>query len=173
MEPTREQQIEGQSIPEIHRGNQILWFALLTGGFLITCILYFQMVDHSNFYDQEKFLGSIFMPVAVILTIATFAAARFLMGKRKEAASKVTGLKNKLIDFRQNFVLNAALHEGPTLFCIVLMMLENNGYFLLLAAVNWLLLFTTRPTLEKFKEWYSLTSEEKQELKAAFPNQVV
>ena len=173
MQPSQEQQIANLTVPEIHRANQIIWFALLAGATMIGFIFYFLEGGREGFFNQERFLNSIFTMNAIAVTLFSALGAHFVLKKRKEDAAQIKGLKPKLADFRDNFILNAALHEGPLLICLVFTFIDRNGYFLLLAAVNWILLYLTRPTLEKFKASYSLTSGEKQELKAAFPNQIV
>lgn len=159
------------TIPEIHRANNIIWFAMIAGAVMMSCILIFMTYQSSDFYNQSKFLSSPFMYVALGVTLMTIVATKLVVEKRVQA-STAKGLKEKFEDFRANFILNAALHEGPTLICIIFMMLEHNFFFLVLAVFNLVFLYLTRPTLEKFKTWYQLTSEENQELKSAFPNTI-
>ena len=160
-------QVAHLSLPEIHRANNIIWMALLAGGTLMAGVLFFQSHSHPEFHDFDNFLGSIFMPIAVILTFSTAFFANLIIKKRYEASQQTEGLKAKFSDFRANFIVKAALHEGPMLISIIFMMLENNIFFLLLAAINWVLLYSTKPTIEKFKENYKLSSSEKQELASA------
>ena len=155
------------SLPELHRSNQILWGALLSGGFLIASVLTFLTFEHPDFYNQGKFLNSLFMPIGLLLTFSTGFLANILVKKRLESVEAMQGLAEKFDFYRSNFILKAALHEGPMLICIIFMFLENNFYFLILAAINWIFLYFTRPTIEKFRENYKLSSLEKQELTSA------
>ena len=160
------------SIPEIHKQNQILWFALMAGVALISCVMVTQIYDSPDFYNQSNFLSSSFMYVALGVSLLPMVFAKTLVEKKVQQLA-AQGLKEKFIDYRTNFVFNAAIHEGPALICVVLMFLEQNFFFLVLVIFNLIFLYLTRPTLEKFQQWYQLTGDEKQELKTTFPNEML
>jgi|GEM_PF-5612575 len=156
--------IQQLPIDTIHQQNQILWLSLVGGVVMITATLIYISNGAPEFYNQDHFFNSMFMYIASVLTMVTAIASGPLIKKRIITAD-VKGLKNKFVDFRSNFVLNAALHEGPALISTVFMMLDNNIYFLFFVLINLALLYMARPTIQKFKSWYQLSSAENQELR--------
>lgn len=153
------------NIPDTHKANQILWFCLMAGVIFISALLVYIVRDTSTFLDQNRFLTSMIAAIGAVISLISALFAKMFIRKKVEAANP-KGLKEKFADFRGNFILNAALHEGPAMICAVFMMLEQNFYFIILVLFNVFMLYTTRPTIEKFKQWYSLTNEENQQLKA-------
>lgn len=153
-----------ESIPETHQANQILWLSLMAGVVLITAVLTFMVYDSPTFLDHNRFVTSMFAGIGAVISYSSAFLAKTVI-KNKIGSNNPKGLKEKFADFRSNFILNAALHEGPALVCTVFLMLEANFYFIILVLFNLFLLYTTRPTIEKFKQWYTLTHEEQQALK--------
>jgi len=154
------------TLQENFKGLQVLWISLIMGIVMMT-VLFFSMVYESpNFYDYNTFLKNPLMGIAAFLTaVSVFVPS--LVIKKKIESTNLQGLVEKVADFRSSFIVKAALHEGPALITILFMFLENNFYFLILGLINLFLLYLSRPTVEKFKQWYSLTNEENQELKSA------
>ena len=162
-----ENSINNLSVPEMHKQNTILWTAFLVGGTLMGTIIFFLTYTHPEFYNFDNFLQSPMLIIATAITFLNAFMGERVLKKRYEEAKDLKGLKEKFISSRANFILKAALHEGPLVICIVFMQIENNVYFLILAAINWILLYLSKPTIEKFKENYDLSSSEKQELTMA------
>jgi len=146
---------------------QILWLSLILGVALITAMLTSMVYDAPSYFDYNKFLKSPLMLVALGMSVLSALMVKPII-RKKIASTTPQGLVEKFADFRANFILNAALYEGPALISVVLMFLEQNFYFLPIVLFNLFLLYITRPTLEKFKTWYSLTSEENQAFNATF-----
>lgn len=160
------------SIPEIHEQNQILWGALNAGVVLVLGILTWLVMDSEKFLDPNILFQSVTGISLVVLTgIAGMVVPKIMENKLKK--EKVSGLKEKFIAFRMNFVFNASIFEGLALISAVIYFLEENIFFVFLVLVNLSMLYFARPTLAKFKQWYTLTIEENQELKANFPNEVI
>jgi len=161
-------QLEKLSLHELFRANNILWIALLMGPIMIAIILFMMSKDHPYFYSREAFMNSIFMWVAVAFTVFGVFMSNFMYKKKIEEANSLglSGAKEKMIHYRSGFILRCALLEGPTLMCIIFMFMENNIYFLLLAAILISFQLRTRPSIDQFKNDMQLTSAEKQELGA-------
>ncbi len=157
-----EQQLK-ETITNAYRQNQILWGSLMAGVVMITTVITFITYTTPDFYDYNKFLSNPLMFIAFGLTVSCAFMANFILKKRLESTNH-EGLSAKFEDFKSNFVLNAALHEGPAMISVVFMLLENNGFFIILILINLLLLFNARPTIEKFRNWYDLSAKESDDL---------
>lgn len=153
------------SIPESYKATQILWLALMIGASIITVLLAQMKISEPDFFEIENFLTSIFTVVAVLITFLSIFGANLIVRNRIENLN-LHGLSNKFDDFRSNIVLKTAMHEGAALVCVIFMFLESNFYYVFFVLINLWMLFSARPTIEKFKNWYKLTVEENRELDA-------
>lgn len=155
--------VDNDNIPETHKANQILWFALLVGPIMITLCMVQLNYQEPEFLNFNNFISNIFTAIGAGLTMISFALPNYLVRNRIEEANP-SGLANKFADFRANIVFKCAMHEGPALICTILMHITQNIYFIFFVIINLLLLYTARPTIDKFKAWYKLSNEENKEL---------
>lgn len=153
-----------QTIAQEFKANQILWMAMLAGQVLIATIFIFLLSGEEGSLSFSKFGNSIFMIVAMALTVSCVFLSFYMNNKRKVEIPTLTNFEEKIAHFRSAFIMRAALLEGPALFSLIFMFMEKNLMFLLIALIPMCLFVTIRPTIDSFTNDYQLTSNERNQL---------
>ncbi len=151
---------------EFERGNTILWGALIAGCIMISIVLSSMQYQDPSFYDYENFYRSPFMWFASFMALIGYYFGNLLYKRKATEGAKLSTLNEKIIEFRGSFILKAALIEGPTLISIIFLMIDQNVYFLCIAAILLIAQYLNRPTNERFFNDFKLTSAQKQEFLA-------
>jgi len=102
--------------------------------------------------------------MAPVLVLFGMAAGSFLFKQLRSKAAERESLTAKLSAYQAALIIRYALSEGPSLFCIVCMMITNNGYYLVIAGINILYFIMIRPSRTKIQDDLNLTYQEKAEM---------
>jgi len=91
----------------------------------------------------------IFIFVVPATVVMGFVASTFLMKARLGAIKKMSGLKEKLRNYRTAFIIRMALLESPSFFALVAYYLTGNYFFLGLSGIIIIVFVIERPTRSK------------------------
>lgn len=145
------------------RSNNILYYSLVAGQFLIACVLLFLMKDDEIKFSWE--IDNILHIIGPILMMSCFTIGTFLYNKKLGEGKLLNGFVEKLEHYRATIILRSALLEGANLICIIFFFLDQNYFFLLLFLMGFVAFLLVRPSVDTFKENYKLNEEERMELR--------
>lgn len=156
------------SIQEQVKQNEVLYFALLAGQLGIAIVL-FLFIENPAAQSANGASGSNFEALIIALFCASaIGMSFFLYNKRKESGRQLKGsLEEKLVHYRQSFIMRAAMIEGVNLVALIFyFFVEKNYVYLLLFALGIGAFLLIRPTVDRMAEDYQLSANEQNELRS-------
>ena len=142
------------------KGLLILHRAMLLGQILFAAIAFFLKYTNnfpSSFTQQDKLL----QVIAIAISFAGFFIGSSLFKRRiTQARDSLNDIKEKAGAYRSASIIQWALLEGPSLFCIICFLLVGNYAFLALSAALMLWFFLTGPSKTKAMLLLRLNEEE-------------
>lgn len=146
----------------IFRQVNILYYALLAGQVLFCLVVLFGVLDPDA--RQSGWPEAPFGLVVPVLMASTMSAAFFINNRQLSQATDQPNLGAKINHYRSTVILRSALIEGGNLFCLVVLLLENNSTYLFLFAAGLLVFLYFRPGLNEFTQHYALSGAEQAEI---------
>jgi hypothetical protein len=149
---------------EEFKSLQLLHKAMLFGQILFLAIA-FILNFTGKFSPASGNNDQVFQVIAVLLSFVGFFAGKYLFQKKiLKSKESPCDLKTKLKLYRAAAILQWALLEGPSLFCIICFLLTGNYAFLALSATLVLLFTITGPNKLKIGILLHLSQQELDQL---------
>ncbi len=105
-----------------------------------------------------------FFYIAPLLVLFGMVGGSFFFKQMLTKALEKPSLMEKLTAYRAALIIRYAFGEGPSLFCIVCMMLTHNIYYLVWAGISILYFIMIRPSKFKTQDDLNLAYEEQAEM---------
>jgi len=125
---------------------QILFIGLFTGPILFLGVCLF--IQSGNQPVEQTGQSPLFF-IAIGFAVIGIMGSRALYSSRIAKIQEMDNVKQKLENFRTAFIIRLALIEGPTLLCIVGLLVEEQQIFLYVAIVLILAQALNYPTKSK------------------------
>lgn len=142
---------------------RLIHLALLIGISLFFSIVYFVLVDNSNFIIDGQ--DDLYLIISISLFLSGLFIGKFIYTTIINKCKFKNVLYKKMKCFMTASIVKFALMEGPILITIVFYLLTANYYFMLLAMIYMLIFVILKPTAENAKLDLELSNEEFTELK--------
>lgn len=146
---------------ELFRQINILYFALLAGQILFCTVVVFAILDPET--RQTGWPEAPFGLLVPVLLAGIIPLVFFINNRQLQQAPAQENLSAKIGHYRTLVILRSALIEGANLFCLVVLLLENNSTFLIFFGAGLLLFLYFRPSVNEFLQHYQLSGAEKTE----------
>jgi hypothetical protein len=135
--------------------------AMLGGQILFGAITFYLVVSATVKPVLDESTERIFQVIAVVFAAAGFFIGTFLMKKKILDAKDMSGTAQEKFNlFRAGAIVQWALLEGPSLFCIICFLLSGNYAFLALAGVIIIFFALLGPAKNKLLFQLNLSEEE-------------
>jgi hypothetical protein len=146
---------------ELFRQINILYYSLLAGQVLFCSVVVFAILDPET--RQTGWPEAPFGLVVPVLLAGIIPIVFFINNRQLQQAPTQEDLPAKMTHYRNLVILRSALIEGANLFCLVVLLLENNSTFLIFFGAGLLLFLYFRPSVNEFLQYYQLSGTEKTE----------
>ncbi len=141
---------------EFFRSIQILHAAMFMGVVMVLVLLKFILGIEDR--SEGDYLFAI---VGIVAAIFSLVAGHFIYNSRIETIQKEKlPVMERLTQYREAFVMNLALLEGPALICLILHFLNGNPLLFYACIFMIIMLALARPTEEKVLRELGLRSED-------------
>jgi hypothetical protein len=142
------------------KGLQIIHKAMLLGQVVFAAVTFFLKYTES-FPSTLNHLDKTLQVVAILLCFAGFFTGSSLFKKKlQEALAAFADTKTKAATYRSACIVQWALLEGPSLFCIICFLLVGNYAFLALSVALMLVFALTAPVKLKIMLQLQLSEDE-------------
>jgi hypothetical protein len=142
----------------------IIHKALMTGVILFASVCAY-LIYSKTILPATKELDKILQVVALVLTaVSIFAGMNIFKKKITQIREMETAAKEKFDIYRSACIIQWALLEGPSLFCIACFFITGNYAFLALILVILFLFAATAPSKNKLLLQLQITEAELDEL---------
>jgi hypothetical protein len=142
----------------------ILHKALMAGQILFASVCAY-LIYSQSVLPGAKELDKVLQVVALVLTSAgIFAGMSFFKKKLMQIREMETAAKEKFDLYRSACILQWALMEGPSIFCIICFFLTGNYAFLAIVLVVIFLFAMTAPSKNKIQLQLQISESELDEL---------
>lgn len=118
-------------------------------------------------FQQQPNNDRIFYIVAVVMVIIMPAIGTFFFKQRVAAAQNLQQLADKLSAYRAAFIARIGFIDGAIIFPIVVALVTADVRVILLAVINFVYLFFTKPTVDSVAMDLALSAEDKEALQSA------
>lgn len=136
---------------------QIVFFSLLMGPILFLGVCLF--LQNGSPHVEQTTDSSLFF-IALGFATVGIIGSRTIYNTRISKLKLLSDAEDKLNGWRTTFIIRLALIEGPTLFCVVGLLLEEQRVFLFLAIVLIAFQALNFPTRNKIQEDLNLNETE-------------
>ena len=127
----------------------ILHKALLTGPVLLAAICFYLVYSEKIIFQAQELDRSLQVMAIIIAVAGVFTGTSVFKKKLLQAREMEAGAAEKFAVYRAASILQWALLEGPSIFCIISFFLTGNYAFLALAGVVMFLFVMTAPSKTK------------------------
>jgi hypothetical protein len=147
------------------RGLIIIHKAMLIGQLIFAAICFYLVYTKSAPTGDMEDLDKILQVIAIVISVAGFLIGTSLFKKKLlKARSTEGGNAQKFDMYRSASIIQWALIEGPSLFCIIGFFLTGNYAFMALAATLMLLFTMMVPSKTKTAFQLGISEAELEEL---------
>lgn len=145
-------------------GLRILHLAITLGALFFMGFAYYSVTAG---FQQQPNSDKIFYIVAVVIVVTMPVIGTFFFKQRVAAAQTLPHLNAKIQAYRAAFITRIAFIDGAIIFPIVVALVTADVRVILLAVINFVYLFFTRPTEDSVALDLALSPQEKEALQSA------
>ncbi len=149
------------TIKKIAKSLQMLFYVLLAGQFIFAIFAYIYSKKQGKLAPDSGDVENIVTTALYIMTLINIPLGYYLHTKKLKSILLLKNLEEKLMRYRESFLIKLMLFESITMFSLVVFLLYSNYQSLIVVAIVLVLFFMNKPTEFMIQNELELEYEEK------------
>jgi ACR3 family arsenite efflux pump ArsB len=149
------------TIKKIAKSLQMLFYVLLAGQFIFAIFAYIYSKKQGKLAPDSGDVENIVTTALYIMTLINIPLGYYLHTKKLKSILLLKNLEEKLMRYRESFLIKLMLFESITMFSLVVFLLYSNYQSFIVVAIVLVLFFMNKPTEFMIQNELELEYEEK------------